>query len=214
MLQLTVLPQPDFLLRLVPKFLQAQFMETLLNRIFPSTVMEVFLEIRGKRFLFCTPGRELGLLMHIGCRRIHVRPHAGETPDVTICGDLAALVALCMGLEDSDSLFFSRRLLMTGDTSTGLLFKNILTRLDFDLRNELEHHLGKRAADMLWHMAERGADLVEQLDQNLAEGSARLGGQFGLIPAKRVQHLEAELARMRETQARLERRRTGRLASA
>ncbi len=207
MLRLSVLPQPDFLLRLAPGFAQARLMEGMLSHMFPSARMEEFREIWGRRFLFHTPGHELALLMYMGEAGIRVRPHAGESPDVTISGDLMALTALCLGLEDSDTLFFSRRLLMTGDTSTGLLFKNILGRLDFDLHRELAERLGMQAADALWRMGSQGLGLIERLDHGLAECSQRLGQRFGLVPEKKVRQLEAELARMRETQRRPRRRR-------
>ncbi|MFQ5356523.1 MAG: SCP2 domain-containing protein, partial [Mariprofundaceae bacterium] len=137
MLKLKALPRPELFLHLMPDILQARFMETLLNRMFPDSVMQELQAINGKEFLFCTPNGELRLMMCIEQHHISIHPHHGEVSDVTIRGDLIALTALCLGLEDSDSLFFSRRLLLTGDTSTGLLFKNILTRLDFDLRLEL-----------------------------------------------------------------------------
>jgi len=213
MLRLTVLPQPDALLRLAPGVVQARLMEAMLGHMFPSARMDEFRAVWDRRFLFHTPGRELALLMCMNREGIHVRPHAGESPDVTISGDLMALTALCLGLEDSDSLFFSRRLLMTGDTSVGLLFKNILGRLDFDLRGELAERLGSRAAEVLWRMGGQGLSLIERLDHGLAEHGQRLGQRFGLVPVEKVRQLEAELAHMRAVQRRPRQRRTSPAAS-
>ncbi len=182
-------------------------MEGMLSHMFPPERMEEFREVWGRRFLFHTPAHELALLMYMGEAGIRVHPHAGEVTDVTICGDIMALTALCLGLEDSDSLFFSRRLLITGDTSTGLLFKNILGRLDFDLRGELAERLGVHATDILWRMAGRGVDMIERLDHGLAKGGQRLGRHFGLVPAEKVRQLEEELARMRMSRRRPRRRR-------
>jgi len=216
-LKLKVLPQPDIFLRLMPGFAQAQTLELLLSRIFTPDRLERLQPLADKRLLFCTPGRELELLMCVDGRGIHILPIRGEVPDVTIRGDLAALTALCLGLEDSDTLFFCRRLLLTGDTSTGLLFKNILANLDFDLHDELEQHLGKRVADMLWRTAEQAVSVVERLDQSLASTGVALGERFGLVSAERAQSLETEISKMHEMQAKLqsglERRRPGRLAS-
>lgn len=217
MLKLKILPQPDVFLRLMPGVAQAQTLELLLSRIFTSSRLERLQPLAEKRLLFCTPGRELELLMHVDGHGIHIKPLRGEVVDVTIRGDLAALTALCLGLEDSDTLFFSRRLLLTGDTSIGLLFKNILTNLDFDLHDELEQHLGKRVTDMCWRTGVQTVSVIERLDQGLASAGEALGERFGLTSAAKVQSLETEISRMREIQmklqARLERRRTGRFAS-
>jgi predicted lipid carrier protein YhbT len=54
---------------------------------------------------------------------------AGE-PDVTIGATLHDLGLLAMRREDPDTLFFSRRLVMEGDTELGLLIKNTLDAID------------------------------------------------------------------------------------
>jgi len=54
---------------------------------------------------------------------------AGE-PDVVIGATLHDLGLLAMRREDPDTLFFSRRLVMEGDTELGLLVKNTLDAID------------------------------------------------------------------------------------
>jgi predicted lipid carrier protein YhbT len=54
---------------------------------------------------------------------------AGE-PDVVIGATLLDLGLLAMRREDPDTLFFSRRLVMEGDTELGLLVKNTLDAID------------------------------------------------------------------------------------
>jgi predicted lipid carrier protein YhbT len=206
MLNLKVLPQPEIFLQLMPGVLQAQALELLLGRIFTSGRRKYLQPISGKHFLFRTPGGELELFMHIDRQGIHIRPHTEEAPDVTICGDLTALTALCLGLEDTDTLFFSRRLLLTGDTSTGLMFKNILANLDFDLRAELDRQLGKRVAGMLWRMATQAINAIEFLDQRLADAGAAVGEKFGLSSAEKVKALEMELHSLSEEHAALKQR--------
>jgi len=190
----------------MPATLQARLLELLLGHMFSSTSMEEMGVIRDKLFLFCTPDKELELLMRIGRSRIRITPFSGEAPDVTIRGDLMALISLCLGLEDSDTLFFSRRLLMTGDTSTGLLFKNLLANLDFDLHSELEQRLGKTMANALSRFATGGLRLVETIDSRLADTVADLGERVGLSSSEKVQHLEQEVRKLREEQARLKQR--------
>jgi predicted lipid carrier protein YhbT len=56
--------------------------------------------------------------------------------DLTVAASLHDLWLMARRLEDPDSLFFSRRLLLEGDTELGLIFKNCLDAFDlgaFDL---------------------------------------------------------------------------------
>lgn len=52
------------------------------------------------------------------------------TPDLTISANAYDFLMLALRREDPDTLFFSRRLLMEGDTELGLLVKNTLDSLD------------------------------------------------------------------------------------
>jgi predicted lipid carrier protein YhbT len=47
-------------------------------------------------------------------------------PDVTIRGDFSAFVSLANQEQDPDTLFFSRRLVIEGDTELGLAVKNLM----------------------------------------------------------------------------------------
>ncbi len=210
MLKLKILPQPEVFLQLLPTVFQAQALELLLGHIFTSDLQKHLQPISGKRFLFRTPDSEIELFMYVDQHGIHIQPHTQEVADVTICGDLMALTALCLGLEDTDSLFFSRRLLLTGDTSTGLMFKNILANLDFDLRSELSLKLGERTADMVWRVATQATNAVEFLDQQVAHVGSAVGERLGLSSVDKVKALEMELYSLSEKHAaltqRLERR--------
>ena len=62
-----------------------------------------------------------------------VRPPA--VPDLAIGAALHDLVRLARREEDPDTLFFSRRLALEGDTELGLLFKNTIDSLDTSLFN-------------------------------------------------------------------------------
>ncbi|MCF7821414.1 MAG: SCP2 sterol-binding domain-containing protein [Mariprofundaceae bacterium] len=206
MLKLKILPQPEVFLQLLPGMLQAQTLELLLGHIFTSSRQKYLQPISGKRFLFRTPDGEIELFMCVDHLGIHIQPHTQEVPDVTISGDLMALTALCLGLEDTDSLFFSRRLLLTGDTSTGLMFKNILANLDFDLCAELELKLGKHTADMLWRMATQAINAVEFFDQQVARAGIVVGERFGLSPVEKVKSLETQLHSLNEKHVALKQR--------
>ena len=59
---------------------------------------------------------------------IGLRPAFGR-PDVTIRASLADYAALVLRREDPDTLFFTRRLAIEGDTELGLALKNALDAL-------------------------------------------------------------------------------------
>ena len=75
--------------------------------------------------------------------------HNGATSDVTIRGALEEFWRLATRTEDPDTLFFSRRLAIEGDTETGLHVKNLLDALDYDIEAHVRDVLGGAAAPLL-----------------------------------------------------------------
>ena len=60
------------------------------------------------------------------------RAYAGSAPaDLTIRSTVSGFLALALRREDPDTLFFTRRLVMTGDTDLGLVVKNLLDAIDW-----------------------------------------------------------------------------------
>ncbi len=53
-------------------------------------------------------------------------------PDLILSASARDYLALALREEDADTLFFSRRLIMEGDTDLGLLVKNTLDAVDWD----------------------------------------------------------------------------------
>ncbi len=68
--------------------------------------------------------------------------------DVTIAADMATFIQMASRQIDPDTLFFQRRLLITGDTELGLYIKNFLDRFEFEPQHQLLQnaiqHLGRR----------------------------------------------------------------------
>ena len=58
-------------------------------------------------------------------------PSTAGTPDLTLTATTQDFMALALRREDPDTLFFSRRLVMEGDTEFGLFVKNSLDALEF-----------------------------------------------------------------------------------
>lgn len=88
-------------------------------------------EIDGKVFLF--EAKDIGkrFFLHINIKDggIKVAPHFAGTPDVTMSGNVRVLVDVLLGKEDPDTVFFSRRLEISGDTAVAIHFKNMLAAL-------------------------------------------------------------------------------------
>ena len=99
-----------------------------LGRILPRDTLE---PLTGKRLLLRVTDAGLALLFTLTPRCF--RPlFDARTPDLTISATTRDYLALALREEDPDTLFFSRRLLMEGETDLGLLVKNTLDAVDWD----------------------------------------------------------------------------------
>ncbi len=83
-------------------------------------------EIDGKVFLFEAKDIGKAFYLHIKDGDIRLKPHMGMAPDVRMRGDVDVLMGLILGKIDPDTVFFSRRLEIEGDTAAAIHFKNIL----------------------------------------------------------------------------------------
>lgn len=99
-----------------------------LDRILPREPLE---PLTGKRLLLRVTDAGLALRFTLTPRGF--RPlFDSRQPDLTISATTRDYLALALREEDPDTLFFSRRLLMEGETDLGLLVKNTLDAVDWD----------------------------------------------------------------------------------
>lgn len=86
--------------------------------------------IEGKIFRF--EARDLGRSFYLLVKNSELLcvPHMAAAPDVTMSGNFPVLVDLLLGRVDPDTVFFSRKLEITGDTAVAIYFKNILASLE------------------------------------------------------------------------------------
>jgi len=97
-----------------------------LDRMIPREPLEPLI---GKRFAIRVLDAGLTLRFAYGSRGF--RPiFDAAAPDLTISARSRDFIALLAREEDPDTLFFSRRLLMEGDTDLGLLVKNTLDGIE------------------------------------------------------------------------------------
>lgn len=83
----------------------------------------------GKTFRIVV--RDAGLTVAFRVRSPRFLPmHAGSAVDVTFTACAADFLLLATRRADPDTLFFDRRLLIEGDTETGLRLKNMLDAIE------------------------------------------------------------------------------------
>jgi len=130
-----------------------------------------------------------------------------ETPTATIRGPLLALIQLLEGKLDGDALFFSRDLVVEGDTEAVVTLRNAIDGAGIDVMDEFLSGLGPLARP-----AERMADgaraVLSRMDRDL--GILR---RAVLAPlTDRCEAQAAELRELREKVAELNSRRPARRA--
>lgn len=79
-----------------------------------------------------------------GAPRVTVLRHQPEA-DARIAGPLAALIGLVHGAFDGDALFFSRDLVIEGNTAAALALRNAIDDAELDLCDEIEAMSGRFA---------------------------------------------------------------------
>jgi len=132
---LRMLPPPRALghgLRLIPPDWQGRMLTKLMNRLVVSALPPDTLTFLAQRKLAIEVG-DLGLRWVFMGNGKNLQALPTETPaEATIRGKVLDLLLLASQLEDPDTLFFQRRLTMTGDTALGLETRNVLDQLPWE----------------------------------------------------------------------------------
>lgn len=87
--------------------------------------------LAGKRIELRVRDAGLVLAFTLGGRGFRPLSAKGPAADLALTARARDFLALALREEDPDTLFFSRRLLMEGDTELGLLVKNTLDSADW-----------------------------------------------------------------------------------
>ncbi|HYN78798.1 MAG TPA: SCP2 sterol-binding domain-containing protein [Lamprocystis sp. (in: g-proteobacteria)] len=113
-------------LRLLPTLAHSQALALTLNQVMKEAIVEGELDFLKGR----TVGIEindLGIRYRLGFGNGRIRGCGEGAPaDATVAGGLHEFMLLAARREDADTLFFQRRLRMSGDTELGLYLKNFL----------------------------------------------------------------------------------------
>ncbi len=118
-------------LKLAPTFLGAVWVGGVIGSVVDSHpyFKERLSELEGKLFLFEATDIGKKIFLEVRDNSIHAVAHTSATPDVVMRGDVRVLLELFLGRVDPDTVFFSRRLEINGDTAAAILLKNLLAGL-------------------------------------------------------------------------------------
>lgn len=120
------------LLRVLPQSTQQRLLERALRRVLGSSLLAGDLDfLQQRRIAIEVSDVDLRWVISNEDGVLRALPRATEA-EATVRGSLTDLLCLAGRLEDADTLFFQRRLDMTGDTELGLYARNLLERLPWE----------------------------------------------------------------------------------
>lgn len=153
---------------MTPMAVQARLFEPLLNQVLRERIQDGELDfLRNASMEIAVTDLGLHWLIHLKGERLCLTGQ-GQAK-VSIHGGFRDFLLLAARREDPDTLFFERRIRITGDTETGLLVKNLLDGMEL---SELPHSLGVAL--------NCAADLAESLSKPEAIGGGQEpSGQLG-----------------------------------
>lgn len=130
---LRLLPPPRRiapLLRVMPMRWQRRLLEASMARVLAAPLLDGDLDfMRGRRLAIEVSDLRLRWVLELHEGRLCV---TDAEPEASVRGSVTDLLLLAGRLEDADTLFFQRRLVLTGDTELGLTARNMLERLPWE----------------------------------------------------------------------------------
>ncbi len=120
------------LLRLVPPRWRGQAFERLARTTLADTFASGALaDLRGRRIGVEVSDLGMRWIVEVHTHQLVVLDPVA-TPEALVRGTLTDLLQLVSRREDADTLFFQRRLTLTGDVELGLLVRNLLDQLPWE----------------------------------------------------------------------------------
>ena len=127
------LPTPlTFPLKILPSFVHNKVLTSTLNRIFSNELNDGELDfLQGKVIHISIEDAKLEYRFTLDNNKL-AAADKNRSADLILQGTVYNYLLLASRQEDTDTLFFSRRLRMQGDTELGLYVKNFLDGMDMD----------------------------------------------------------------------------------
>ena len=120
-------------LMLIPSPVHSTVLITALNVLFASRIREGEFEfLRDRVLAIRVRDAKVEYRFRYAGPAGFVPDQTAQQPDLTIGGTIYDFLALATRREDSDTLFFNRRVIMEGDTALGLELKNWLDGTDLE----------------------------------------------------------------------------------
>jgi predicted lipid carrier protein YhbT len=117
---------------IIPGRMHSTVVVTVLNRVFVDALRDGEMDfLQGRAVRVHVRDMQLTFCITLQQGRL-VASQVKDMPDLSISGTLHVFLLLAARSEDTDTLFFQRRLQMEGDTELGLEVKNFLDGLDVD----------------------------------------------------------------------------------
>lgn len=139
----------QFLL-IVPDPLHQELISRLMNHLMqgqPQTARLGSLEGKAVRLVISDTDNQWQFRVRNG--RFCPDNHLKQSWNVCIRGNLQDFLLLALRIDDPDTLFFSRRLSLEGETEAGLYVKNLLDALEFDWVAHVNAIIGDRPAALV-----------------------------------------------------------------
>ncbi|MCB1760497.1 MAG: SCP2 sterol-binding domain-containing protein [Gammaproteobacteria bacterium] len=129
------LPAPLALpLSIIPTRFNSEVLARILNHLFEPDLADGELDfLEGKQMLITVADARLSYRLTLRNGRI-AAVRGEQADDLSIEGSLYDFLLLATRREDTDTLFFNRRLKLGGDTELGLYVKNFLDAMDIEAR--------------------------------------------------------------------------------
>ncbi|HRQ64399.1 MAG TPA: SCP2 sterol-binding domain-containing protein [Xanthomonadaceae bacterium] len=118
-------------LSLLPKVPQQRLLERLMAVVLAQPLAAGDLDFLDGRRLGIEVA-DLGLRFVVTLRNGRLCADTEAPAEACVAGGVTDLLLLASRLEDADTLFFQRRLVLTGDTELGLTARNLLDRLPWE----------------------------------------------------------------------------------
>ncbi|MBF0419228.1 MAG: SCP2 sterol-binding domain-containing protein [Magnetococcales bacterium] len=194
-------------LKMIPQPVTAVSLSIILNLFFIRypELKERLKELEGKVFQFEIEDMGESLYMSVDeTGGVSIHTYSDNIPHVTMTGKAAAFLSLLFHTSDPDSLFFSRQLNLSGETDTGLRFKNLLDNVELDWERELGSLVGRTAAKALMNMA-RSTKQTGQRSKEIIEAEVENWLQDYGFPARgQLQGFSQDVANLQERLEKLE----------
>lgn len=131
--QQPVFPAPLSLpLKLLPGFVHNKVLVSTLNRMFSKELEAGELDfLQEKIILISIKDADIEYRFTLNSNKL-IPAELHSSPDLVLQGTVYNYLLLASRQEDTDTLFFSRRLHMQGDTELGLYVKNFLDGMDME----------------------------------------------------------------------------------